>query len=72
METVQGLVEVTIPKGASTGSTLRIKGKGIKGADHYVTLKIVMPHTIDSELEELVRNWSKHHTYNPRAQKEKV
>ena len=64
--TIHGPVEMTIPKGASSGATLRIKGKGIKAGDQYVTLKLVMPKGIDVELEEAIRKWSETHDYNPR------
>ncbi|MDB5491901.1 MAG: molecular chaperone DnaJ [Micavibrio sp.] len=64
--TIDGSVEMTIPKGASSGTTLRLKGKGIKGGDQYVKLKLVMPKEIDIELEEAIRKWSETHAYNPR------
>lgn len=64
--TIHGSVEMTLPKGASSGATLRLKGKGIKGGDQYVKLKLVMPKEIDAELEEAVRKWSLTHAYNPR------
>lgn len=68
--TVHGKVEMNIPKGASTGTRLRLKGKGLKGGDQYVLLKIVMPEKIDGELEELIGKWAKNHEYNPRKNKE--
>lgn len=64
--TVHGPVEMNIPKGASSGMTLRLKGKGIKAGDQYVKLKLVMPKEIDAELEESIRKWSETHAYNPR------
>ena len=64
--TIHGAVEMSIPKGASTGQQLRLKGKGIKGGDQYVTLKLVMPKEIDGDLEEAIRSWAKTHAYNPR------
>lgn len=70
--TIHGAVETSIPKGASTGSKLRLKGKGIKGGDQYVVLKLVMPATIDSELESSMGEWAKKHAYNPRTGKEFV
>lgn len=63
--TVHGPVDMTIPKGTSSG-TLRLKGKGIKGGDQYVKLKLVMPKQIDSDLEEAIRTWAESHAYNPR------
>ncbi len=68
--TIYGKVEMSIPKGASTGTKLRLKDKGIKGGDQYVLLKIVMPEKIDSELEDLIKTWTKSHEYNPRKNKE--
>jgi DnaJ-class molecular chaperone len=64
--TIYGAVEMAIPKGASSGVTLRLKGKGIKGGDQFVKLKLVMPKEIDAELEEFIRKWSETHAYNPR------
>lgn len=68
--TIHGSVEMTIPKGASPGMNLRLKGKGIKGSDQYMTLKLVMPKEIDAELENAIRKWSETHNYNPRKQME--
>lgn len=68
--TIKGPIEMTLPKGASSGVTLRLKGKGIKGGNQYVKLKIVMPKEIDTELEEVIRKWSETHSYNPRKEME--
>jgi DnaJ-class molecular chaperone len=68
--TIHGAVDMAIPKGASSGATLRLKGRGIKGGDQYVTLKLVMPQDIDSELEDAIRKWSQTHSYNPRKHME--
>ncbi len=70
--TIAGRLIVTIPKGASSGQTLRLKGKGIKGkggttGDHLIRLKIVMPKTIDGELEAFVQGWREKHGYDPRS-----
>ncbi len=71
--TVSGRLNVTIPKGASSGQTLRLKGKGVKGkkgayGDHLVRLKIVMPKTIDEDLEKFMHGWRESHAYNPRTE----
>lgn len=61
--TISGDVSVTAPKFASSGTVLRLKGRGIapggSGAsgDQYVKLKIVLPEGGDRELEEFVRRW---------------
>ena len=70
---ISGRVMVTIPKGASSGQTLRLKGKGLKGkrgvvGDQLIRLKIVMPKAIDEELETFMKAWRERHAYNPRAE----
>lgn len=71
--TVSGRVALTIPKGSSSGQTLRLRGKGVKRrdgkthGDQLVRLKIVMPPTIDTELEEFMRKWRERRRYDPRA-----
>jgi len=70
--TIHGLVKATIPKGASSGTTFRLKGKGIKSGDQYVKLKLVMPKEIDADLEEAIGKWSQTHAYNPRMDMEKA
>jgi DnaJ-class molecular chaperone len=69
--TPTGAVMLTVPKGANTGTVLRLKGKGLAKAqgghgDQYVTLKVVLPDKPDPELEEFVTRWSKAHAYDPR------
>lgn len=64
--TIHGHVGMTIPKGAGSGAAMRLKGKGIKNGDQYVTLKLTMPKHIDAELEEAIQKWSEKHHYNPR------
>ncbi len=69
--TIDGSVNLTIPKGANSGQTLRLRGRGVKRAgrpagDQKVILKIVSPPKIDSELESFMQDWRKNHAYNPR------
>jgi DnaJ-class molecular chaperone len=68
--TIDGRVAVTVPKGASSGQVLRLRGKGVKrGAargDQLVSLKVVAPKTIDPELEAFFRSWRESHGYDPR------
>jgi DnaJ-class molecular chaperone len=71
--TIDGPVTMTIPKGSNSGTTLRLRGKGIvdpktgQRGDQYVKLKVALPRTTDPELEEFVRRWSGSHGYDPRA-----
>jgi len=68
--TISGKVRAAIPKGASSGQTMRLKGRGIKHSgkkgDQLCILKIVLPAKIDSELEKFMLQWQKNHPYNPR------
>lgn len=71
--TVDGKVSVKIPPGSNTGSTLRLKGRGLtdrktgERGDQYVTLKVVLPERPDAELKQFLERWSATHGYNPRA-----
>ena len=69
--TVERPVMLTIPKGATSGRTLRLKGKGFhkKGGgrgDQLVTLMVDVP-AADAELERFVENWAGADARNPRA-----
>jgi len=71
--TIGGRVTVAVPKGASSGQVLRLRGKGIKNnrtgahGDQLITLKIVLPAHVDGELERLIRDWTHKHPYDPRS-----
>lgn len=71
--TVTGRVALTIPKGASTGQILRLRGKGIQApggkgrGDQLVTLKVVLPPAVDDELTDFMQVWRQQHAYDPRA-----
>jgi DnaJ-class molecular chaperone len=69
--TPTGPIRMKIPKGANTGTRLRLRGKGVahpKGhrGDQYVTLKVMLPPKPDEELEQFVRGWSGGQEQNPR------
>ena len=72
--TIDGAVAMTVPKGSNSGTTLRLKGRGIvdprseQRGDQYVRLRVVLPKASDPELEEFVRRWSVEHPYDPRAE----
>ncbi|WP_108485122.1 DnaJ C-terminal domain-containing protein [Oceaniglobus ichthyenteri] len=70
--TVSGKVSMGVPRGASSGQRLRLKGRGVSPAkgtpgDQYVRLKIVTPATIDPEMEAIAQRWRDHVTEDPRA-----
>ncbi len=67
--TLTGQVTVKIPKGSNTGTTLRLKGKGVPdGApgDMLVKLKIMLPEPVPQDLTDVIEKWSKKNSYNPR------
>jgi len=69
--TLDGHVAVKVPKGANTGTVLRLKGKGVpKGknetGDMFVKLKIVLPDTIPQDLTDAIEKWAKKNAYDPR------
>jgi DnaJ-class molecular chaperone len=69
--TASGRVQLTIPKGTSSGRVLRMKGKGVKNlstgiaGDQLVTVRIVLPDRIDDELSYFLSEWRQKHKYDP-------
>jgi len=59
--TIDGTVELSLPKGVSSGTRLRLKGKGVqKGnqpGDLYAIIKITMPQEVTPELKEAIKKW---------------
>ena len=69
--TVEGNVMLTVPKGASSGKVLRLKGRGFHGkggtrGDQLVMLMIEIP-ADDAALAAFVEGWSAKSQGNPRA-----
>ncbi|MDQ0463511.1 DnaJ-class molecular chaperone [Caulobacter ginsengisoli] len=69
--TPDGPVTLTVPRGASSGQSLRLKGRGFidakgKRGDLLARLMIVLPDTIDPELEKFAESWRKDRPYSPR------
>jgi DnaJ-class molecular chaperone len=64
--TPNGKVSVTIAKGSSSGKTLRLKGKGVKGGDLFVRLMVELPETISDELRECIDGDPNFDDKNPR------
>ena len=64
--TIDGMVNVTVPKGSNTGTQLRLKGKGLKSGvkgtgprgDQFVHLRVVLPNKPDKELIRFLKEWS--------------
>jgi DnaJ-class molecular chaperone len=70
--TVDGPVSLTVPPESNTGTTLRLRGKGVLSGtgsgrgDQYVTVKVVLPEAPDKELKEFLEGWGKAHPYDVR------
>lgn len=70
--TIDGSVMLSVPKGASSGQTLRLRGRGVQPArggargDQRVELSIVAPGRIDDDLAAFMETWRKTHSYDPR------
>jgi DnaJ-class molecular chaperone len=70
--TPAGPVAVAVPKGANTGTVLRLKGRGVprpdgSRGDAYATLRIVLPERPDAELEAFAARWTAGKAHDPRA-----
>lgn len=63
VETIDGLVNVTVPANSNTGTRLRLKGRGLADGgrkneargDHYVTLVVMLDKEPDPELADFIR-----------------
>ncbi len=70
--TLTGTVALSVPPNSNTGSTLRLKGKGIAppnaaAGDLYVKLVVTLPDKPDAELAKFAEDWK--NDYDPRAKK---
>lgn len=70
--TPEGPVMLTVAKGSNTGSTLRLKGRGMTNAktgkrgDLLARLAVVLPESADSELESFAETWRRERPYKPK------
>ena len=71
-ETVDGAVNVKVPKRTRNGATLRLRGKGVprdkSGArgDHLLDLVVVPPENPDDELAAFMADWEQKNPQHPR------
>jgi DnaJ-class molecular chaperone len=70
--TATGRVQLTLPKGTSSGRVFRMKGKGVANritgtsGDQLVTVSIVLPEAIDDGLAYFLSEWRQKNAYDPR------
>ncbi|HLN29517.1 MAG TPA: J domain-containing protein [Gemmataceae bacterium] len=60
-------LSVKIPPGSSSGTRLRVRGKGIAGGDQYIQIKIVAPAAKDERSKEIMEEFARLHAQDPRA-----
>ena len=63
--TIDGKVKYTLPAGTQTGTTFRLRGKGIPGlhgrgrGDQYVSVKVQIPTGLTSKQKDALRDFAK-------------
>lgn len=68
--TPDGMLDLKIPAGSSSGNKLRLKGRGIPGSppgDIYVTLSVVVPPANNEEAKAIYQEMASKMAFNPRA-----
>jgi DnaJ-class molecular chaperone len=71
VDTPDGPVTLTVPKGANTGSTLRLRGRGLSDAhgrrgDLLARLVVTLPDSVDPDLTRMAEDWRRERPYVPR------
>ena len=69
--TPDGPVTLTVPKGANSGTRLRLKGRGLSDAkghrgDLFARLVVTLPDTPDAALDALAETWKRERPYSPK------
>jgi DnaJ-class molecular chaperone len=70
--TPDGPVTLTVPKGANSGQTLRLKGRGLgdpgtgKRGDLLARLMVTLPEGPDPEMERFAQEWRAKRPYTPK------
>ncbi len=71
VSTLSGRVNLTLPKGTTSGRMFRLKGKGVRNprsgetGDQIVSVRIVMPTEVDDELAYFFSQWKHKRSYDP-------
>jgi DnaJ-class molecular chaperone len=74
--TIGGPVMLNVPAGSNTGTSLRLKGRGLldrksgQHGDQYVKLKVVLPDQPDDKLKQFLEGWEAGRAYDPRKEME--
>jgi DnaJ-class molecular chaperone len=70
--TPDGPVTLNVPKGSNSGSTLRLRRRGLADAqgrrgDLLARLVVTLPETVDDHLAEFAEEWRRERPYTPRS-----
>jgi DnaJ-class molecular chaperone len=74
VDTPDGPVTLTVPKGSNSGRTLRLRGRGLSDSrgrrgDLMARLVVTLPDDEDPELERFAETWRQDRPYSPRARR---
>ncbi|HEY2048820.1 MAG TPA: J domain-containing protein [Caulobacteraceae bacterium] len=74
VDTPDGPVTLTVPKGSNSGRTLRLRGRGLSDSrgrrgDLMARLVVTLPDTVDPELERFAEAWRDDRPYSPRVRR---
>ena len=58
---------VKVPPGTSCGARLRLRGKGIKGGDQYIEIKVMVPSPSGDKSREIIEEFARLNPQNPRS-----
>ena len=60
-------LSVKVPAGTSSGSRLRLRGRGIDSGDQYIEIKVVVPAPKDERSRELIEEFARLNPQSPRS-----
>ena len=66
VSTPGGRVRLTVPPCTSSGTRLRLRGRGVGGEDLYVRLRIVVPDMLDARSRQLIEQFAELNPSSPR------
>ncbi len=58
---------IRVPPGSSSGTRMRLRGRGINGGDQYIELKVIVPAQKDDRSRELIEEFARLNPQDPRA-----
>lgn len=65
--TLKGRVSLTIPPGSQSGARMRLKGRGLAGADQFIVMQIHTPEAQTDAAKEFYQQMAEQLPFNPRT-----